>query len=220
MARMRRYLTVMIAALFGVIIAGMPATADPWGGHSEDGGPPYWPDKSTHSWCYTSSVTATVKAYVPGALNYLYNSIDIPGIPQHPSCDTQNSNQDGDPATDVAFFEAWIGTGVVGTIKCRVRTASDSSVCDQHHLYIGSEVINATSMPHQQYIKTVCHELGHTVGLYHYAPIGGGVTTGAHDCMASGDVAILSQAAYIGNLGTWLHTYNAHHLGHINAEWP
>ncbi|GGT03727.1 hypothetical protein GCM10010156_72000 [Planobispora rosea] len=146
---------------FAVTLAGLtaiatvaPAGADIW----PFGGIP--PDKSTHSYCYTTSVSTGLRSYIPGAMNYLNSATAIPGVPFHSPCETTNSSSDGTPATDVAWFQVWVD-GSYGQAECKVRTASDPGVCDQRHTRINSSMIKATSDPHYQFIKTVCHELGH-----------------------------------------------------------
>nr|WP_152992322.1 hypothetical protein [Nonomuraea pusilla] len=202
------------AVLAGLIVAttATPAAADLW---PFDGIPP---DKSTHSYCYTSSVTTGLKSYIPGAMNYLDSATNIPGVPFHSPCETTNSETDGTPATDVAWFEVWV-TDAYGEVECKVRTASNPNVCDQNHTRINSSMIKTSSNAHQQYIKTVCHELGHTTGLNHYGPLLSppeppGAFGQPQDCMASGDVTRIGDVT-----GTWTHTYNPHHIGHINPHW-
>nr|WP_157553999.1 hypothetical protein [Herbidospora sakaeratensis] len=148
-------------------------------------------------------------------MDYLYWTTDIPGIPQHATCDYLNSNQDGDPATDVAW--AQFSDPVYGSAVCAVRTASDSSVCDQR--LVSLNVTNIQNVNHWQHqmMKTTCHELGHTVGLDHYypqAPIPDFPPGGVLDCMASQSVDDYDEPT-----GSWTYTYNSHHIAHINAWW-
>ncbi|MFG1755706.1 hypothetical protein [Streptosporangium sandarakinum] len=204
-------LVVGITTIIGVAGAA-PAAADQW---PFDGIPP---DKSTHSYCYTSSVDSTLKSYIPGAMNYLADATTIPGVPLHATCDTKNSNEDGDPATDVAWFNIWIDDAY-GEAPCRVRTASDSSICDQRFAKINGSMIKAGPDAHHQYIKTVCHELGHTAGLDHYSPLVSppeppGAFGQPQDCMASGEVTRIGNPA-----GSWTWTYNQHHISDANPWW-
>jgi hypothetical protein len=136
----------LTAALVGLttIMTVTPASADQW---PFDGIPP---DKSTHSYCYTTSVTDEVKSYIPGAMNYLNTATNIPGVPFHSPCETTNSSSDGTPATDVAWFVVWV-EGAYGQAECKVRTASDPSVCDQRHTRINSSMIKTSSNAHHQF---------------------------------------------------------------------
>jgi len=204
----------LTATLIGLTTATTvaPASADLW---PFDGIPP---DKSTHSYCYTTSVTAEVKSYIPGAMNYLNTATNITGVPFHSPCETTNSSSDGTPATDVAWFVVWV-ENAYGQAECKVRTASDPNVCDQRHTRINSSMIKTSSNAHHQFIKTVCHELGHTAGVDHYSPLASppeppGAFGQPQDCMASGDVT------RIGNpTGSWIHTYNPHHIADLNPHW-
>ncbi|MFI7534900.1 hypothetical protein [Streptosporangium sp. NPDC049376] len=176
-----------------------------------------YPDKSTHSWCYHSSVSSTLKSYIPGAMDNLYTSTTIPGVPQHATCDSQNSNQDGDPATDVMWIQGNLN-GAFGTAPCFVETASNSTHCDQRKVTIAASTIEASQYPHHQYIKTVCHELGHTAGFDHYSALASPPAIppgGVLDCMTSGDVKYASNPT-----GSWIWQYNSHHISHANSWWP
>ncbi|GAA4071057.1 hypothetical protein [Nonomuraea soli] len=179
-------------------------------------------DKSNHGYCYTTSVTSQLQSCISEAMNYLADSTDIPGVTFHTPCDTQNSNGDGLPAADVAWFSIWID-GAYGEAPCKIKTASDSTVCDQFFGKINSSSINATANPHNQFIKTVCHELGHTAGLAHYNPLIDpfpevpGAPGQPHDCQASGDVTLI--VAKYNPPASWIWTYNQHHIDHINSWW-
>ncbi|WP_146607684.1 hypothetical protein [Spongiactinospora gelatinilytica] len=202
----------VISATAAIILASaIPASADPW---------PFddiFPDKSTHSYCYTSSVGSGLKSYIPGAMNYLASATTIPGVPLHATCDTKPSDVDGDPATDVAWFDIWVNVGY-GEAPCRVRTASNSNHCDQRFAKINTELIDSEADPHHQYIKTVCHELGHTAGMDHYSPFLPSLPDippgNELDCMASGDVTRSDNPA-----GSWIHKYSEHHIDDANPWW-
>lgn len=209
---------IVVTASLSAILTAIAATVSPVSLMANtwpfDG---MYPDKSTHSWCYHSSAGSTLRSYIPGAMNYLYNSTTIPGIPQHATCDTQNSNQDGDPATDVVWRQGSLN-GQFGTAPCFVETASNSTHCDQRQITIGVNNIENSDYPHQQYIKTVCHELGHTAGFDHYAGFANPPAIppgGVLDCMVSGDVKYASNPT-----GSWIWQYNSHHLSHANSWWP
>ncbi|ACZ86039.1 hypothetical protein [Streptosporangium roseum] len=213
---MRIGIRVVLAAIIAIVTTTVttitPAAADLW---PFDGIPP---DKSTHSYCYTTSVQADLKSYIPGAMNYLANATTIPGVPFHSPCETTNSSSDGTPATDVAWFDVWV-EGSFGQAVCKVWTASDPDVCDQRHARINGNVIRASGDPHHQFIKTVCHELGHTAGIDHYSPLAAppeppGAFGQPQDCMASGDVTAIGNPG-----GSWIHTYNPHHIGDANPHW-
>ncbi|MEU7004534.1 hypothetical protein [Nonomuraea sp. NPDC046570] len=213
MSKHRQLSIVVGIAVVLTLVSVTSASADIW---PFKGVPP---DKASHSYCYTSSVSATSKSYIPGAMNYLNERTAIPGVSFHSSCDTQNSDGDGSPATDVAWFDMWVD-GAYGEATCKIRTASDSGVCDQAFVKLNTGTLNAAARPHQQYIKTSCHELGHTVGLNHYSALASppeppaGDFSQPHDCMMSGDVDKMPDPT-----GSWLWQYNDHHVNHINGWW-
>ncbi|MFI6393703.1 hypothetical protein [Nonomuraea sp. NPDC050540] len=208
-------LAILAGAGILAILPTSSAYADPW---PFDGIPP---DKSNHSYCYTTSVDAQLKSYTPGAMNYLADATTIPAVTLHTPCDTQNSNGDGSPATDVAWFKIWVD-GSYGEAPCKIRTASDNSICDQRFAKINSSTINAAPNPHNQFIKTVCHELGHTAGLDHYSPLAQfpefpGASGQPQDCMASGEVNAIANR--YNPAASWIWTYNQHHINDANPWW-
>ncbi|MGC5012315.1 hypothetical protein ACLQ2R_16245 [Streptosporangium sp. DT93] len=210
-----RRMSVLAVSLAATLVASTaPASADlwPW----VQGIPP---DKTVHTYCYTTSVGSGLKSYIPGAMNYLADNTDVEGTYLESPCDIQNSNgPGGDPATDAAWFQVWVDDAY-GQVECKVRTASQPGWCDQWHVRINNETIDASADPHHQYIKTVCHELGHSVGLAHYNPTLNppdvpGAVGQPHDCQASGSV---TSANLPGAAGSWTWQYNQHHKDHINA---
>ena len=84
----------------------------------------------------------------------------------------------------------------LGAYSCTKKIAGSSTVCDQGSLTINTSLLtDATKIR-----KTLCHEIGHAVGLLHY-PMG---TTGV-GCMVSWYSSAI--------------TYSAHHVSHINAAY-
>ncbi|MCC5578978.1 hypothetical protein IMZ11_25455 [Microtetraspora sp. AC03309] len=214
MRAMRRVTTIGSIAILAMATTVSSASATPW---PWDG---IYPDKSTHSYCYTTSVPDSIRSYIPGAMNYLVSATDIPGVPFQDPCDTKNSNEDGDPATDVAWFQAWVQDGYGDATTCKVRTASQPGWCDMRFVKINKAAVDAADDPHHQYIKTVCHELGHSLGLAHYDADGGlgGIPPGGEwDCMVSGHV---TQPGAPPVSDPWIWQLNSHNKDHVNAWWP
>jgi hypothetical protein len=58
--------------------------------------------------------------------------------------------------------------------------------------------------------KTLCHEIGHSVGLQHYTSAGSGAVPGENnDCMKSGPV----------DGDVWWIEYSDHHQAHIDTAY-
>lgn len=67
--------------------------------------------------------------------------------------------------------------------------------------------INDTARPVDQRTKTSCHELGHTVGVSHYAGSNLPGSDSAHSCMRSGEVKLSwrDRITYYGNHHRYQH---------------
>ncbi len=79
----------------------------------------------------------------------------------------------------------------------------DNGYCDQYYVTLDPAQINVGSNDDAD--KTVCHELGHTVGLTHGS---GGGDGGTDDCMISGERP---------STNSQYERYSSHHKEHINA---
>ncbi|GIH77116.1 hypothetical protein Plo01_35450 [Planobispora longispora] len=137
------------------------------------------------------------------AINYLYSATNT--VTQlHSSCNLSGSGQ-----TDMVWMNYVLGSGQYGGTRCDVWWDDPyADRCDRFRAVVDKNFIDsATSNRENQYTKTACHELGHTVGLAHYDPMLPAPAEG-HDCMRSGLWADGS---------AWTRTYNSHHIDHINA---
>lgn len=187
--------TLALSAIASVAVAPS-ATADEAGLYNSTSGA--LPDNWNHTYCFSGAGwTATWKGYVNTQMANL---------------DTQTNYYDTskacDSITDISFqlsssisargdytCLSWnLGndnTANTGDEECeasRIRINSSSSVLPDAH----------------QRKKTICHEIGHSVGLAH----GTNTATYWNDCMKSGTVAA----------GTQWEKYNAHHVSHANAH--
>ena len=81
----------------------------------------------------------------------------------------------------------------------------DNGYCDQYYVTLDPAQINVGSNDDADTDKTVCHELGHTVGLTHGS---GGGDGGTDDCMISGERP---------STNSQYERYSSHHKEHINA---
>ncbi len=202
-------LVAVSAGLLASLALAAPAQADPFGldlpgkNVSGVGG---IPDNFTHTYCFNGGGwTAAWQNLVHGRMANL---------------DTQTSYTDQWPQpgpcadiTDVYFqlsTTATLGT-TRGDYRCRLwnngvdgRPSSGDERCESAIIRINSSTGVLTS-DHQRR-KTICHEIGHSVGLAH----GTDTTTFYNDCMLTGAVAE----------GTQWEQYNLHHRNHANSRTP
>lgn len=114
------------------------------------------------------------------------------------------------PSTDLGGHlsgqsgEMVLENDVLGAYICTKRVAGTSATCNQasiifqpYSTYFDNVPANATQRE-TAWRNTLCHEIGHGVGLRHGSTYGG--------CMNSG--------IYTSNL-----VYSSHHVSHINAYY-
>lgn len=166
-----------------------PAAADP----PESIGPP---DKSSHSWCYTSGFTMTTVA--DASMARLESQTVVKTVRR--ACG---------PSIDVRWTQGKV-PGAYGSAQCRVRWSGGA--CDRFRITLNKSVLNSSPHPVSQRRKTSCHEVGHTVGVRHYFGSNrpGGDT--AHSCLWSGTVPSADKP--------WHTRYGGHHRRvHINPHF-
>lgn len=191
MSRRSRVLVVVIGALAMSLASASPALAD----SSQPGGPP---DRGSHTYCYGDGFTWTGTA--DGAMGWLEDQTLV-DTTFHSSCTTR---------TDVVWNLESID-GVFGMAICYERT-EDGGYCDQYDVYLNSGLIVDADHPSSQRRKTACHELGHTVGVRHYANESYPGADTSHSCLRSGPVPTADQA--------WHTRFGPHHrLYHINPHF-
>lgn len=163
--------------------------ADAWGTNTSATGAT--PDAAPHTFCFRNG-DATFRDRVRVITANTLVAQTKANAPEHTSC-----NLSGTSETDAAWANVSIGGGVRGETYCE---DFDGGVCDQNYINIDSTAIAGQTGPTNENVrKTICHELGHSVGLTHGSTYGG--------CMVSGSVT----AAL-----TW-RRYSDHHVNHINA---
>jgi len=156
------------------------------------------PDVGKHSWCYASGFNQETPA-----INSMENVEDqtVVDTKYESACDS---------ATDVKWFEkptSFFSVGEFGRTECKDRQNALPERCDNWYVYLNMSLINSSTYPTVQRRQTVCHELGHTLGVRHYSHPGSlyGYTT----CMVSGEAEVGS--------GSWYKKYDQHHVtAHIN----
>ncbi|MGC5015213.1 hypothetical protein ACLQ2R_31010 [Streptosporangium sp. DT93] len=171
-------------------------------------------DGGNVSYCFTSSVTAYIKDNMTSAMNYAGSSLSaIPNVTYHSNCDVSVS--DGNPRTDVAWFDAW-RDGIYGEVYCKYQWPNDGSSnqgeCDQVHAVLVGETIAQDAQNNEEgYAEVACHELGHALGFagdYDRDHPPGGM--GLLDCMIQGN---LNEGA------GWNKKYSSHHISDFNSYY-
>lgn len=180
-----------VASVMAILIAIASmvgrAHADPWGTDTSETGA--HPDSNPHTYCAGNSFS-----WWPRVENIENNALGKPtdaNVVYNSSCDYSSSTE-----TDVVWYVAELSGTTRGTTRCE----DFDTYCDQYYVKIDYNYIIESSDPDGENVsKTICHELGHTVGLSHGSTYGG--------CMVSGEVS--------GDLS--YRRYSSHHVGHINA---
>lgn len=90
-------------------------------------------------------------------------------------------------------FPSGLPAGVIAASLCTKLTAGKATTCDQSTLILGSALAGKSSAVKRH---SLCHEIGHIVGLTHGSTYGG--------CMTSG---LLTLTTYAGHHVTHLNTY-------------
>lgn len=188
-------------ALATTWLMAAPASADTWP-YS-----PHPPDRGTHTFCFASEYMPNT--IVQGAAFPTFDNIAVQtvvNVEYHGTC------KDG---TDARVGQQDLGNTIFGETTCVLLNSN--SFCDRWRVRINYSLINSYSSTSTATTngvrKTVCHEVGHTLGLAHYGngdPYFNSPDGSTNSCMISG---------YQGGGQAWTRTYGPHHVGHINAWW-
>jgi len=194
--RLARLLTGLTVAMVAAVGAAGTASADPFGLDTQTNNVPGVggiPDDFQHSYCFEGAGwTAAWQQIVNGRMDVLENQTSYAGFEQGTTCSD---------AVDVRFqLSSTISDR--GDYVCAKWFLNNT--CNQAIIRINS---NSAVLPddHQK-AKTVCHEIGHSVGLAH----GNDQTTFWNDCMLSG----------VAPAGAGFRIYNQHHIDHANSRTP
>jgi len=182
-------LALVVVVLGSVLCVTTSSVADPWGTGTSDTGA--HPDSNPHTYCYEYGFPGHYEHSVAQMENNALGDPTAATVVRESSCDYSSRTE-----TDVV----WQWRDLPGTTRGRTRCEDFDTYCDQFYVQIDFNQITSSSSPDEENIrKTMCHELGHSVGLTH-GPTPGG-------CMVSGAVN--------GDL-QW-RRYASHHRNHINA---
>ncbi len=178
--------SLVLATSLAVTWLSGPAGADTFSGGGAATG--WQADNGVHTFCFATT-DVTIKDESRKIMN---NALDSPtdmSDEEHASCDSQ---------IDVWFRREDLPAGTRGTYTCEWLNGSR---CNRSSVRIDEDEIRIGSNDIEDIDKTICHEIGHSVGLTH-----GGTT----DCMRNGEIPDTSSQ--------W-RNYDAHHRGHINNAY-
>jgi hypothetical protein len=199
--RRRARIAGMAAAAVAVaLLAAPPVAADPFPATTQGVA-----DSLDHWYCFSAGVPAGSRQTYHDSLAYMDARVALHDV-YTSTCGT---------ATDVVYNEGDLAGTTRGERTC-VRWVN-ASVCDQSWISVDPGRILTETANHGggqanfdvNYIKTIRHETGHTLGLNN-----DGVTYSAapaewRDCMVSG---------WVPTSLLWT-TYSDHHVVHINAYY-
>lgn len=174
----------------------------PHASHADSFPVDHGPDRGKHVFCFDPQhpLANAVHSRAISTMNNV-ESQTIVTTKKQPTCG---------PKSDVRFQQRPIGTDMFGYAPCRARVAG-SSRCDSREARIDwGEIRRLATHDNYQARKTLCHEVGHTLGANHYAnwlvnPDG---TWASNSCMISG----LHDSGDV-----WTRSYGPHHISHING---
>jgi hypothetical protein len=170
-----------------LLLPPQQAAADAFNAGPPNGG--YEADSANHLYCYGAGFDTGLR----DDADYIMQS----------ALDTETGMSDTfesscNSGTDVEFLDANLPPGARGSYVC----TSLSYVCWASEVTVDPAEINIGSNDTEDLRKTLCHEVGHSVGLLHGA---------TDDCMLSGEIP---------NTNVQYRRYNYHHRwDHINVEY-
>lgn len=189
----------IIAGLFGVLalVPMAPVAADPY--------PVLPPDEGEHSWCFASNGYPNEVIRDRTYWSMSGGGTDA-GVEPQTIVDTVHKAPCG-PHTDVMVQQDYMGEGVFGATSCILWAGR----CDRFLARISwSEIQLWSTRPNHQARKTICHEIGHTLGADHYPNAASSPDGDQQSCLRSG----VHDHNYF-----WERSYGPHHISHINNWW-
>lgn len=190
----RRALVTVALGAAAALAATTPAAADPFGLDTQStsvDGVGAIPDGFNHTYCFAGSGwTTTRQNIVDGRMANLDSQTDYFDTSRGTACDE---------LTDIRFE---INTSITSRGNSLCTSWDTPTICEQFRVRLNPDRLVDT----HNWVKTACHEIGHTVGLAH----GTNQSTFWNDCMYSGTAPA----------GTQYERYNQHHIDHANSRTP
>lgn len=186
-------LTLMAIAISS--FATLPAAADAYPGT-------YMADSPDHYYCFGSSVSfGNLPKYID-SMSYLDDATHL--------YDVRSSNCGS--LTDVVFAEGPLDPYVRGQTTC--ARPINATLCEQFWVQVNPNQVFGDTYSRNgdgdnydlNFVKTIRHELGHTIGLNNDGVGYTGAPLEWRDCMVSG---------WVPTDLLWT-TYSSHHVGHVN----
>lgn len=188
----RHWIVSATSLLFALSIVGVPviANADTWGSQSTTTGA--HPDGGSHWYCFGSGFPSQKFVSVNEISEVALDSATDANVQLDDACNYSSGVQ-----TDVRWLSGNLAS-IRGQAPCVVYLAS--GYCDRYDVTIDFIEIAEGEDDEIDGRKTICHELGHSVGLTHH--------DSGYKCMITGPVPSTD--------GQW-RRYEDHHIAHINA---
>lgn len=146
---LKRLLASTFLAVGVLALTATSASADP---DFDDGRP----DKALHTWCYFD--VGSLRSEMDAAMTRL-RAETVVETAYYSTCGEH---------TDVRWVQGPTPfAGLGGWTECKLRYANGN--CDRWRVTIYKAALDATPNPGLMYREVTCHELGHSLGVRHYA---------------------------------------------------
>lgn len=187
-------LSVVLIMFVSALLGTPDAQADPY---PVDGGP----DRGNHGFCFdpNHAMNAAVRNRAVATMSNV-DAQTVVTTARQASCGTKS---------DVVFQQRPLPNNWIGYAPC-ARRVPGSSRCDSRHVRIYWGLINSIAVnPNLEARATLCHEVGHTLGLNHYESwvVNPDGIWSLQSCMTS-ELSVPGNVEY--------HRYGPHHVAHIN----